>query len=498
VRAIPSLRQRYKAALHHTGSILLLGAALMVTPLAALAAWPNERGDATGFLLPAAGLLLLGATLWLVFRREPGATLTVQDGGVIVLLSWVTICLFGAWPFVAVQRLTFTQGMFESVSGWTTTGLSVVDVTAANHLILLWRSIMQLAGGAGLAIIMLAAIMGPVGPSISIAEGRSEQLVPHVRGSAKLVLLLYSGYAVLGVAAYVLAGMGWFDAVNHAFAAISTGGFSTRPTSLGYWNSPAIEAVTIVLMCLGNLNFYTAYLLVHGRFRAVGRNGEIRLMAVLIPLGVLVLFFLVCRGLYPTLGKTVRVAVFETVTALTTTGFSTVGYEHWNAVGWYVLIVLMLIGGGVGSTAGGLKQYRVYVLFQSVLWEIRRSLLPRSAVVQNYIWQGERKDFLSEERIRRIGTFAFLYMATFLIGAGIIAAYGYGLAESLFEFASALGTVGLSVGVTGGQTPPPVLWVQIVGMFLGRLEFFVVVVSLLRILQDLPSLVGRTRIWTPR
>jgi len=480
--------------LYHTGSILLLGAALMLTPLVALAVWPGERGDIPGFLFPAAGLFVFGALLWLVFRRESDATLTVQDGGVIVLLSWGIICLFCAWPFVAAQKLTFTQGLFESVSGWTTTGLSVIDVTAADHVILLWRSIMQLAGGAGLAIIMLAAIVGPVGPAISLAEGRGEQLVPHVRGSAKLVLLLYSGYAVLGVAAYVLAGMNWFDAVNQAFAAISTGGFSTRPESIGFWNSAAVEAVSLGLMVLGNLNFYTAYLLVRGRFRAVGRNGEVRLMAVLVPLGALVLFFLVCRGLYPTLGKSVRVAVFETVSALTTTGFSTVSYGPWNAVGWYVLIVLMLIGGGTGSTAGGLKQYRVYVLFQSVLWEIRQSLLPRSAVVQNYIWQGESKDFISEQRLRRIGTFTFLYLATFLIGAGIIAANGYGLAESLFEFASALGTVGLSVGVTGPQTPPDVLWVQIVGMFLGRLEFFVVIVSLLRLVRDLPALVGRVGI----
>jgi trk system potassium uptake protein TrkH len=493
VRAIHSLQQRYKAVLRHTGSILLLGAALMVTPLTALAAWPNERADAAGFLLPAAGLLALGLVLWLAFRREPGETLTVQDGGVIVLLSWATICLFCAWPFLAVQKLTFTQGLFEAVSGWTTTGLSVLDVTKADHVILLWRSIMQLAGGAGLAIIMLAAIVGPIGPSISIAEGRSEQLVPHVRGSAKLVVLLYSGYAVLGVTAYVLAGMGWFDAVNHAFAAISTGGFSTRSASIGYWDSPAVEAVSLGLMVLGNLNFYTAYLLVRGRFRAVGRNGEVRLMAVLAPLAALVLFFLACRGLYASLGKTVRVAVFEAVSALTTTGFSTVGYDRWNAVGWYVLIVLMLIGGGTGSTAGGLKQYRVYVLFQSVLWDIRRALLPRAAVVQNYIWQGERKDFITEQRLRQIGTFAFLYLATFLLGAGIIAANGYGLAESLFEFASALGTVGLSVGVTGAQTPPAVLWAEIVGMFLGRLEFFVVIVSLLRILRDVPSLVGRAR-----
>ena len=162
---------------------------------------------------------------------------------------------------------------------------------------------------------MLAAIVGPVGPAVSIAEGRSEQLVPHVRESARLVMFLYAGYAVAGVAAYMLAGMDWFDAVNHAFPAISTGGFSTKVASIGHWDSVAIEAVSIALMILGNLNFFTAYLLVHGRFRAVLRNGEVRVMAVLLPLGTLLLFFFVCAGVYPTLAKSVRVAVFETVSA---------------------------------------------------------------------------------------------------------------------------------------------------------------------------------------
>ena len=160
-------------------------------------------------------------------------------------------------------------------------------------------------------------------------------------------------------------------------------------------------------------------------------------------------------------------------------------------MGWLVLIVLMLIGGGIGSTAGGIKQYRVYVLFKSVLWEIKRALLPRTAVFQDYIWQGERKDFITEERIRRIGTFVFLYLLTYVIGTGIIAAHGYGLKESLFEYASALGTVGLSIGITGARTPPTILWAEIVGMFLGRLEFFVVMISLVKVARDL-KIVART------
>jgi len=391
-----------------------------------------------------------------------------------------------------VTGLNFTQAVFESVSGWTTTGLSVVDVTQASHVVLLWRSIMQLAGGAGLAIIMLSAITGPTGPALSVAEGR-EQLVPHVRQSAKLVMMIYGGYIIAGTAALHLAGMQWFDAVNHAFAALSTGGFSTRVESIGYWDSVAVEAVTIPLMILGNLSFITAWLMLRGKFRAVGRNGEIRLMAVMIPLCAILLFLLTAQGLYPTLGKSVRVAIFETVTALTTTGFSTVGYGDWNSFGWVVLIVLMLIGGGTCSTAGGIKQYRIFLLWKSVMWELRRSLLPRTAVTENPVWEAERQVFVNDARLRQIGAFVFLYLLTFAAGSAILAAHGYGLKESLFEYASAVGTVGLSVGVTSPSAPAGVLWAEIIGMLLGRLEFFVIFVSAAKLLRDTGHMIRKAR-----
>lgn len=484
MRANVSLKQRYRAIFSYTGLILLLCGFLMLTPLLALLAYPGEWAHSLGFILPAIILIGIGIGMWKSFQQSKPVILTVQEGGVIVLLSWVVVILFSALPFIVIHRLSFTQAVFESVSGWTTTGLSVVDVTRTTHIILLWRSIMQLAGGAGLAIIMLAAIAGPVGPGLSAAEGRSEQLVPHVRESAKLVIAIYSGYVLVGILAYWLAGMAPFDAVNHAFAALSTGGFSTQAESIGHWDSVAIESVTILLMLLGNLNFLTAYLLLHGKLKAVYRNGEVHLMTVLIPVCALSLFLLVCRGIYPSMGKSVRVAIFETITALTTTGFTTTGYGNWNSIGFLVLMVLMLIGGGTCSTAGGIKQYRVYLLFKSLLWEIHRPFLPRTTAVENYIWQGERKDFINDGRIRRVATFVFLYLAVFIVGSGILAAHGYGLRESLFEFASALGTVGLSVGVTTAYSPPLVLWTEILGMFLGRLEFFVIIVSMVKIVRD--------------
>ena len=478
------LKQRYAAILSSVGMILLLSGGVMLTPLLFLLAYPQEIGHASGFGIPAASLAILGIGLWKVFRSPSSISLSIQEGGIIVLIGWVVVMLFSAWPFMAVLGLPFSRALFESVSGWTTTGLSVVDVPRAGPMILYWRSVIQLAGGAGLAIIMMSTIVGPTGVGISSAEGRSDQLVPHVRQSARLVLMIYICYAAVGTAAYWLAGMSPFDALNHSFCAVSTGGFSTHAESIGYWDSVAVEAVTLPLMLLGNLNFVTAWFLWRGKLRLVARNGEVRLLAVLIPLSAAAMFLLTCETIYARLGKSIRVAVFETVTAITTTGFSTVGYGNWNALGVFLLIALMLIGGGTCSTAGGIKQFRVYLLWKLLIWEIRRSLMPRTAIFERPVWEGDRRVFVDDARVRQVAVFVFLYLVTFLLGVMLLCACGFTLRDSLFEFASAIGTVGLSVGVTTAKMPDAALWAEIIAMFLGRLEFMVVIVSLLKLGND--------------
>lgn len=473
-----------RCILSYTGMLLRLSGVLMLTPLLCLMRWPEEARHVAGFLLPALVLIALGTALRkYVGLAEPSA-ISLQEGSVVVVLSWGIVSLFSALPFMMVEGLNFTQAAFEAVSGWTTTGLTVVDVTSSTHMILLWRSTMQLAGGAGLAIIMLASIAGPGGTGLSAAEGRKEQLVPHIRTSVRLVMGLYSAYALAGIILYRIVGLPLFEAINHAFTAVATGGFSTHPDSIAHYNSALIEAVTIPLMLMGSLNFLTAYALVRGRLRVVLRNGEIRLCALLIPLCALILFFLVCLNLYPTVPGAIRAAVFEPVSALTGTGFTTTSYENWPGIGLLIIIALMIIGGGTGSTAGGIKQYRIYLLAKSVWWRVRRALLPRTAVVEEPVWHGERRDYITDAQISQVATFTFLYIGVWVVGSAVIAAHGYSLKESVFEFASALGTVGLSLGVTAADAPPLVLWTETIGMFLGRLEFFVVIVGLQKIIRD--------------
>ncbi len=204
----------------------------------------------------------------------------------------------------------------------------------------------------------------------------------------------------------------------------------------------------------------------------------------MILVGAVVLFFGVTGGLYATIGERLRVAVFNAVSALSTTGFATVDYAQWNGLGWLVIILFMLIGGGAGSTAGGIKQYRIHALSKGLVWEFRRRVLPRRVVTEPDVWHGEQRSFISDRQLRQVSMFVFLYVAAFVVGSGIIAAHGYPLQDSLFEFASALSTVGISVGITSAAAPAGVLWVEMLAMFLGRLEFFTIVIGVLKLFHD--------------
>jgi trk system potassium uptake protein TrkH len=209
------------------------------------------------------------------------------------------------------------------------------------------------------------------------------------------------------------------------------------------------------------------------------------LVAVITPL----VSFISFNKLYDSLSESFRVGMFEVISALSTTGFSIAGsYKEWNSFSMFLLIILMIIGGGTGSTAGGIKQYRVYVMIKSLIWNIKQYLLPRNIVRENAIYRPEGEYYLKKNHIIDISNFIFLYMIIYLLGVLIFLFYGYSLQDSMFEFASSLGTVGLSIGITSPSVPKVVMWTQTIGMILGRLEFFVIFYSVLKIINDLKLL----------
>ncbi len=482
---------RYAEILSHTGTVGVITGAVIASPALAAPAFPREWSAVPAFLLPGLALVGLGVGLRRLTPASGRGALGLADASVVVLLSWVLAVSFASVPFMWVGGLDVTEAAFEATSGWTTTGLSVIQVESARPTILLLRSALQLAGGAGLAILMLSALLGPPGVGLSRAEGRGEQLVPLVSRSANLVVRIYVAYAVLGTLLLRAVGMGWFDAVNHSFTAVSTGGFSTRDASIGYWNSFGVELAIIPLMFLGSFSFVTAYRVLRGEWRALTRSGEVRLFAMLGGTAFAVLLLRVGAGLPFEAPKMARVALFETVTALTTTGFSTVGYGPWPAIGWWTLILLMIVGGGTNSTAGGLKQHRVYLLYRFLVFDLKRRLGPRHAANEFYLRTSGTPRFLGAQEVASAAVFVCLYVAALAIGTGVLASHGFGLKESLFEFASALGTVGLSIGVTSADAPGGVLWAESLGMLLGRLEFYAIFVAVGAILMDLKESVAR-------
>jgi trk system potassium uptake protein TrkH len=484
------LKSRYAAILGYTGYIWAIAGLFILAPLLGLFFFPGEVELVPAFLFPGLSMLFLGTLLWRRLRPAPDFTLSTLEGAVIVNLVWASSMLVGALPFIIAMKLPFTLAMFESTSGWSTTGLSIVDVEAAPRLILLYRSIVQWAGGAGFAIIMLTLLSSPTGTGLSAAEGRGDQLEPHVRRSAGLVMRLYTGFTLIGILALKLAGMSLFDALNHALAALSTGGFSTWAASIGHWDSPLIEAVMIGLMLIGTTNFFTLYLLLQRQPREAGRSTELRFRALVLAILIPLMFFGVAVGLYPTLGQALRVAVFEVISAMSTAGFSSVIYTSWPPLGWILLITLMLMGGGGGSTAGGIKQFRILILFKGLIWDFRRYFLPPGAVNQPSIWKTGEKAFLSDSQIRQAAVFVFMHMSVFILGTLILTAHGYPLAESLFEFASSVSTVGLSVGIVSPDAPATALWTLMGGMFLGRLEFIPVIVGVMKIIDDVRGVRG--------
>ncbi len=236
---------------------------------------------------------------------------------------------------------------------------------------------MQLMGGAGLAVIALSSILPMQGMGLYMAEARSDQLLPHVQRSTQMIMKIYLGYITGGVILYYLVGMSLFDAINYSIAAISTGGFSTVQASIGHWNSIPVELVTIVLMFLGTINFATHFTLLQGKFKTFFRNGEIRLMGLLLLISIPLVSFVGLNGLYGNMGENVRNSVFQLVSALSTTGFGTIDFATCPIFANLFVIFFMLIGGGTGSTAGGIKQFRIYIVLKSIYWEIKQHFSPK-------------------------------------------------------------------------------------------------------------------------
>lgn len=472
------------------GKLMLIVSGLVTAPILLLLFYPENMEYISSFLMTGLISVILSIIVCIATKKNNNEEpFTMNKGSITVLFIWLYSFFIGALPFVFGNQLTFIQALFESVSGWTTTGLSVMDVRDVPKIYLFYRSFMQYCGGLGFVMVMVMLIKGKQAMSLYNAEGHSDQLAPNLGKTARTIFFMYFGYFLIGTIAYIFFGMSVFDAINHAMCALSTGGFSTKFDSIGAYNSIGIEAVTIFLMIIGTTNFAALLLLSRRKIKQFFKVSEMRFLFVLLMITVPMVVVSLCYQLYMNIGEAFRVSIFNIVSALSTSGFSTMSYSEWPVFSIGIMILLMIIGGGIGSTAGGMKLTRAYLMCRMVKENIRKRISPSRSVSNPYFNRAQGKTYIDRTMESDTVGFIFCYIFIFIIGSLLITlTANCSLSDAMFEFASSLGTVGLSIGITGPTTNNATLIVEMLGMLLGRLEVFIVIIGIHLSLKKLQKL----------
>ncbi len=437
------------------------------------------------FLGPMAVSLGVGNLLWQTGRRRPTHELGVRDGYLIVTLFWVLLSALGAWPLMNALGLSAVDALFESTSGLTTTGATVVTgLDGLPRSVLFYRQQLQWYGGMGLVVLGVAVMpmLGIGGMQLYRAEApgplKEEKLTPRLTHTAQALWLIYLGLTIACALGFWLAGMSPFDAIAHSLSTLSTGGFSTHDASIGYYQSPGIEAVAIVFMLLAAINFgvhYAAWLRLDPR--VYFRDLEARSFLLFV-LGVVVLvgLLLTLEGTYASFLDGLRNAGFVVVSVVTSTGFGTVDFAHWPDFLPLLMIYISFVGGCGGSTAGGMKVLRVLLMVKQGTQEVTRLIHPHAQIP---IRLGQR--IVPPELARSVWGFFALYTVALAVLTLLMVHAGLPPLDAFSAVATSLNNLGPGLGevavtFTGVSDLGKLL--AVVGMLLGRLEILTILVIL--------------------
>lgn len=471
---------RWGHLLQILGFMVLALAAIL--GIVSLLAW--FMGDSGLIPLAAAFLIAtaLGTFLTLVFRFD-GQDFNHREGILLVIVIWVVVVLLGALPFYFSPFFTsFTDACFESVSGFTTTGATILrDIEAVPKSLLLWRSLTQWIGGMGIILLGIAILplIGIGGKELYRAEfsgAKSEKLTPRVRETA---LALWKLYLAFSLAEYVVlrwAGMNSFDAVCHTFSTMATGGFSPRNTSIEAFANPAIEGIIIFFMIIAGINFTQHYrLLVEGRARPILSDAEVRLYFILISISTAAVALTSIPNSDSVVQK-LRLALFQVVSIMTGTGLTSSNFGLWTPFAQLLLLALMFAGGCTGSTTGGLKLARLYLLFRVVAREFRRMVERRGVFAIRF-----NHEAVSDNAIQSLLNLIYLSFLVNFAACMALTALGVDVLTSIAAVAASMFNVGPGLGNVGpadGYAHMPVVakWILSFCMLAGRLEFYTLLV----------------------
>ncbi len=410
-----------------------------------------------------------------------------REGSVIVTLIWVVFSFIGMMPFWLSGVIpSFTNAFFETISGFTTTGASILDnIESMPRSLLYWRSLTQWIGGLGIIVISIALlpIFGFSSVQLFSAEATGptkDKIRPRMSDTAKRLLAVYVVLTMIQMVLLILAGMDVFDALNHAFTTMATGGFSTKQASVGHWDSAAIQYIIIFFMFLAGINFSLFYFAVKKKWMRLKQNEELQFYGRIVLLFTLLVggSVLINSGSlsFTAIEQTFRDSLFTVVSIITTTGYATIDYMTLKPLVWFLMIVLMLIGASAGSTAGGMKLVRILVMIKYAYYEFKRIIHPNAVVPVRY-----NGHLVSETIVTKVLAFILLYAILIVIGSVILLISGMGFTESVSGMITCISDVGPGLGKIGpahsyASIPEFSKWFLSFVMLVGRLEVFTVLV----------------------
>ena len=476
----------YKGVACVMGRLVGVEGLLLCVPLSVAVA--GGESDWPGFAVACVSALCIYSVTELCTRRVK-LCIKAREGFALTALVWVIFGLIGLIPLVMGDHaLGFTDALFETISGFTTTGASVYpDVGVLSRSILLWRAIMQWIGGLGIIFFMLAAI-----PALNRDDGISmfhaeatgiyhTKLHPRIRQTVLSLWYVYSGLTLCCILLLWAGPMSLFDAVCQTFAAISTGGFTTHTEGLAYWNSEYVDWVLTAFMTVGGVNFMLLYGVLHGRMKDLAANAVARTYFAVIAVfwGLMALGQWLQGGIEPTFRNLGLSTLTHTVSAITSTGFTVQGAEAWGPTAMFLTVLLMIAGSCSGSTAGGVKIDRLMALWSNLRNNLLRTIHPHRAFAVRI-----GPEAMKAPVMHRIAAFFTIYALLIILTTLVAVFCGYGFADSVFLSASALGCNGLGYGVTGasggfGLLAPGLKYVMMFDMLAGRLELFAFLALLL-------------------
>ena len=437
-----------KIVLRSLGMLLVCECITLVIPL--ITALIYQDGDFSAFLMTMVALLLVAIPL--MFIKPKDKNIYPKEGFTIVALGWLLISFFGAFPFYLSGAIpSFVDAFFESSSGFTTTGSTILnEIQSLPHGILLWRSFTHWVGGMGILVLTIAILPSMGMGSMQVMKAESPgpivgKIVPRLGASAKILYSIYLGLTVILTILLMLAGMNFYDALLHAFGTLGTGGFSNKNLSVAAFDSALIDGIITTFMILSGINFSLYYFVLKGNFKNFWKDQELRLyLFILSSATLMIMANLLITGYYSSAGTAFRYTSFQVASVMTTTGYATADFNLWPMFSKIILLTIMFVGGCAGSTGGGIKVIRFFIAFKSIMCSFKRIIHPNACCVVRL--NGKKID---NQTVQGVMSYFFVYILVFAAGILIISLNNFDAATTVSSVIGTLNNIGPGIEMVG-------------------------------------------------